>query len=124
MMTADRKIHALYSWCVIGSPATSGFALQRLSLRHRRHPQRLPVLRDGPACNHDSLFAKHFRDTAVRKWLSSILLIDELSNQGADRRARGGATAFGRHVAAEEVLELQRTVGGQHVLLSRHSRDG
>ena len=42
-----------------------GVGLQSLALRNRRHPERFPVLRDGPACNDDTLFTEHFRYPTV-----------------------------------------------------------
>src|SRR5437879_4177697 len=113
MMPADREIHA-----------RRVYASKRLSHAHRRNLQRLPVLGDGAARDHDALLAEDLGDLAVRKRFSGILCGNQLLEQRPDGGGRAGAPRLGGDVTSEEVLELENTARREHEFLRRNARDG
>src|SRR6266540_4479541 len=80
---------------------------KRLSHADRRDLQRLAVLGDGAARDHDALLAEDFGDLAVRQGPSGVLGCDQLLDQRPDGGGGAGAARLGGDVAPEEVLELE-----------------
>src|SRR5690349_3201262 len=95
-----------------------------LSEADRRDLQRLPVLGDGAAGDHDALLTEDFRDLAVRQGSLAILRGDQLLDQGPDRRCGAGTTRFRSDMTSEEILELEDSTRREHELLRRHAGDG
>src|SRR5512139_2008205 len=91
--------------CAPAGPATG--VSRALAQRHRRDLQSLAVLGDGTSRDHQALLGEKLRDAAVRQRFPGVFVSYQLLDQGADRRAGGRAAGVGRHVAAEEVLQLE-----------------
>src|SRR5713226_8591601 len=97
---------------------------KRLSHADGRDLQRLPVLGDGAAGDHDALLAQDLRDLAVRKRFARVLGGDQLLDQGPDRGRGAGAARLGGDVASEEVLELEDAARRKHEFLGGDARYG
>src|SRR5712691_11779610 len=113
VMPADDEIHARRS-----------FASKRLSHADRGNLQRLPVLGDGAARDHDPLLAEDLGDLAVRKRFSGVLCSHQLLDQRPDGGGGARAPRLGGDVTPEEVIELENAARAKHELLSRYARDG
>src|SRR3989344_2292859 len=81
--------------------------LKGLSQVHREYLQRFPVFCDGAPCHDYTLLSQQFRDLAVAQRGAGVLRADQLFDQGADRRAGGGAARLGGDMAAEKILEFK-----------------
>src|SRR6185295_4860075 len=73
----------------------------------RRHLEQLAVLGDRAARHLQALADEEARDLRVGERIGGILGVDHPLDDAADRRRRAGAAARRRHLAREEVLELE-----------------
>src|SRR5688572_6495559 len=77
------------------------------ALTGRRQSERFAVLRHGASRNLDSLRCEQLRELRVRERSGPILVGDEAADTRADRDRRDVAAVGTRHVAREEVPELE-----------------
>src|SRR6266436_1671104 len=80
---------------------------KRLSHADRRDLQRLAVLGDGAARDHDALLVQDFGDFAVGQGSPGVLGGDQLLDERPDGGGGAGAARLGGDVTSEEVLELE-----------------
>src|SRR6266700_585513 len=122
MMAAKTEIHpALLSLSLLFWRAPQW--LHRFAHVDGWNLQRFPVLRDRPPRDEDTLIAEEVGNPAVGQRRLGILGANELLDQRPDRRSGRRAPGIGRHVAAEEVLELVGPALREHVLLRRDARN-
>src|SRR4026208_1560551 len=94
------------------------------ALTGRRQSERFAVFRHGASRNLDSLRCEQRRELRVGERSGPILIRDESADTRANRDRWAVATVGTRHVAREEVPELEDAAGRVHVFPGRDTRDG
>src|SRR6266498_634128 len=97
---------------------------KRLSHADRRDLQRLAVLGDGAARDHDALLVQDFGDLAVGQGSPGVLGGDQLLDERPDGGGGAGAARLGGDVTSEEVLELEDAARRKHEFLRGDARYG
>src|SRR5882672_707209 len=89
----------------------------------RGNLQRLSVLGDGAARDHDALLPQNLRDLAVRQRSFAVFRGDQLLDQRTDRRGGASAARLRSHVTPEKIFELENPTRREHELLGGHPRN-
>src|SRR3954468_8469685 len=101
-------------------PAVRQVSEEALALRRRQDPEHLAVLCHGAACDLDAFrLLQHLHDPLIGDGIRLVFVVDELLDRLLHALARDVLVRDPADAGVEEVLELEQTLRGMHVLVRR-----